>query len=317
MTAGQLDPSAMPTAELIAEAAAWVAILHGPRRTAASELGFSQWLGRSAAHARAFEEATDIWQDASNLPRPRSLRDSQRRPRIAWYAVATAIVAVVALATLYAIRDSQFSTGIGEQRLVVLDDGTRVTLNTDTRLVASYSRGSRRIQLERGEALFEVAKDADRPFIVAAGRRQVRALGTTFVVRTDRHRFAVTLVEGAIAVVDTTAETPAIAVPGQRITFTDSQPPAREVLPVANVLAWQRREVALDDTKLSDAIAEMNRYSRTPVVATLPAAADIRVTGLFRAGDSISFARAVARAYHLQVTEEPERIVIRGEEFSR
>ena len=317
MTPPELDTRRKPTRELIAEAAAWVAVLHGANRTTASERGFREWLGKSAAHARAFEEVTQIWEESRTLRRPRTLHAAPRRPHFAWYAVAATAIAAFALVTLHYFRDTSIATGIGEQRLLVLEDGTRVTLNTDTRLLVSYDRDSRRIDLKEGEALFEVAKRPDWPFIVAAGSRQVRALGTTFLVRSDAHRLAVTLVEGKVAVSGAMLQPPTIATPGERITFIDSEPPKLDTLPVTKALAWQRREIALDDMSLGDAIAEVNRYNRVPVVTTLRNANDIRVTGLFRSGDSISFARAIARVYHLEVSEEPDRIVIRGEESAR
>ena len=100
-------------------------------------------------------------------------------------------------------------------------------------------------------------------------------------------------------------------VPGERAVFKERQPVRKDRPQLEKVLAWQRREVAFDNFSLQDAIAEMNRYNRRSLEVDAAGSDHMNVTGLFRAGDSLSFARAVAEAYHLTVIEEPERIVLR------
>lgn len=316
------------TAELIAEAAAWLAVLHGPNRTLAAERGFSQWLKKSAAHARAFEEATGIWEEARNLPRPRVLHSSFRaksQPRFVFLkaVAAAAALTVIAVGTVvYLQQQAGVGTRVGEQRVLALDDGSRVILNTDTHVVVSYDNDVRRVELKGGEALFEVAREPVRPFIVNAGGRSIRALGTSFVVRRDARQLAVTLVEGKVSVSsdqsksdDQTAagkEAVTYLNPGERVTFKQTQPVKKDRPQMEKLLAWQRREVALDNTVLADAVAEMNRYNRKPLEIDVPDASRMNVTGLFRAGDSLSFARAVAEAYHVEVIEEKDRIVLKA-----
>jgi transmembrane sensor len=148
----------------------------------------------------------------------------------------------------------------------------------------------------------------------------VRALGTTFSVRRDETRTTVTLVEGKVTIsssASASTEHPAtpqgtaavVLAPGQRVTIADNETPRLDEPELPKVLAWQRREVALDNATLATAIAEMNRYSRRKLEcaeeksdAVVPApCTTIHLTGLFRAGDSESFARAVAEAYHLKI----------------
>lgn len=311
MNAQDCTPEVTPA--LIAEAAAWLSVLHGPRRTAQMERGFARWLKTSPAHARAFEEATQIWEQSGNLPRPLSLRRAPQL-RSAWhYALPIAAsVLLAAVALLFYIRSSGVATDIGEQRVLALDDGSRVIMNTHSRVVISYAGDTREVQLKEGEALFEVAKDPSRPFIVTAGNRQVRALGTTFAVRRGDDRVAVMLVEGRVEVTEDTGgvSTPTTLAPGERLTLIDNSQPRLDQPPLDKVLAWQRREVAFDDTALVDAIAEMNRYSRVPLVVEGERADEIRVTGLFRAGDSLSFARALSHAFPIFVEQEQGRILL-------
>jgi transmembrane sensor len=306
------------TNELIAEAAAWVAILHGPSRTRSAERGFAQWLKRSDSHAIAFEEATQIWEEARALPRPRRLRSYRQAPRgtfmMRQIGVAALALFILGIGAWYLMRDTSIATGIGEQRVLALADGSRVILNTQTRVVVKYSDEARRIELKEGEALFEVAKRPERPFYVTAGDRTIQALGTSFAVRRDKDRVAVTLVEGKVTVAPTaqlekTVPT-VVLTPGERVLFSREKQAQTDHPSMDKVLAWQRREVAFTDVALAEAIAEMNRYSREPLVAQI---ADgqrqpIRVTGLFRAGDSMSFARAVAAAYQLDVVEQGDEI---------
>jgi transmembrane sensor len=325
-------PETEPSAAVIAEAAAWLAILHGPNRTRAAEEGCSAWLKTNSLHSRAFEQATEIWEVSRNLPRPaRIIRTKDARALLRAATVfAAAIVAVTIGFKLYS-HYAGVTTDIGEERLLTLEDGTRIVLNTTTRIVLSYNRQSRHVELKTGEALFDVAKRPNWPFVVTVGDRQIRALGTEFVVRRDPHRLAVTLVEGKVTVLPAgdssaasgsaadlstgivPANTKTIALaPGQRLTFDDNRPTRLDKPALDQVLGWQRREITLDDAPLPDAVAEMNRYSTIALVIEEPGARTIHVTGLFRAGDSLSFARAVAATYGLEIVEEPHRLVLAG-----
>lgn len=311
------------TAAMIAEAAAWLAILHGPNRTAAVEQGFAKWLRTSPAHARAFEEATDIWEESRNLPRPAGLRAVTKRS-VARPLLALAAAAVVAvIGVLLHFKLAGVATELGEQRALILEDGSRILLNTSTRVVVHYDERQRHIELKTGEAHFEVAKRPDWPFVVTTGTRRVTALGTAFTVRREPDRLTVTLVEGKVAVAPeapafgaspaSAASEPTITLtPGQRAVFVADRLVALDQPDMQKVLAWRRQEVSFDDTPLADAVAEMNRYGVVPLELEDASAKEVRITGLFRAGDSRSFARAVGAVYQLDVTEADGRIVLSG-----
>lgn len=347
VNAGTTATPKKPSAGARAEAAAWIARLHGPNRTAEAEAGFRRWLSEDAEHAAAFELLTDVWEKSARLRRrPFEQVASWELPGFRLTATRAvfasfAIALVAAVATFFYLHTDAVVTGVGEQRTLVLEDGTRVYLNTDTELVEHYDKVARRIELRKGEAMFEVAKNRNWPFIVTAGDRQVRALGTAFVVRRERENVAVTLVEGKVTVspigisedlarrsvpptfpprvADTQdrpsnpEEKPTITLtPGDRLTFVTAEAPKIDRPAIEKVTAWQRGKVALDDTPLSDAVAEMNRYSTTRLVVEDPETAAIRVSGIFRAGDQVDFARAVARTYSLKIREGPREIVLAG-----
>jgi transmembrane sensor len=355
MTA-ELKKTGKPSAAVRAQAAAWVARLHGPNRTEEVEAGLRRWLAEAPEHAAAFELLTDTWEKSARLRRRPMERVASWQAvgfRLSFSRAALATMAVAALAvlgTIFYLHSDAVVTAVGEQRTLTLEDGTRVYLNTDSRAVVHYGKQLRRVELEKGEALFEVAKRPDWPFIVTAGDRQVRALGTAFIVRRDNQNVAVTLMEGKVTVspvtrtpsgalegqgdvapqrkrsLETTSaqtlkpqktsESDSDAVftlsPGQRLTFASSEPPKFDRPPLERVTAWQRGQVAFDDTPLVDAAAEMNRYSTVRVVVEDPSAAAIRVSGIFRAGDSANFAQAVARTYRLQVRDQADEVILAG-----
>jgi len=328
------------TPEIAAEAAVWVASLHGPNRNRAMEDEFRAWQKRSAAHREAFEKTTDVWQD---LPRikladvyaavdaERSAREASRLRAAKWrWATAAGAVAVVGVAVFFHQWQQQdiYVTAIGEQRQVMLDDGTRMLLNTETRLRVDYGAKQRTIEVAGGEALFEVAKDASRPFVVRVAGSEVVAVGTSFSVRFSdgpkkADELTVTLIEGRVNVrpKDGTGGSlaPAVAValkPGDRLTLdyaaNSSAPVIESKLDRPNIeraMAWKRSEAVFQVTPLADAVQEINRYSRTQVALSQDVQQEnFDVSGVFRTGDSAAFANAVAALHGLKVREVSGRL---------
>jgi transmembrane sensor len=303
-----------------AEAAAWIARLHGPERSTEVEAGLRRWLAESAEHRRVFERMTQAWEDATivavtgHVPHV-SLRPVRRLRRRVAVAAAAVFVLAVALVAFHWSRDDAYVTDIGEQRTVRLSDGSRVTLNSGSRVVVQYDEDRRLLQLERGEALFEVTPGPQRPFIVSAGARTVTALGTSFLVRIDAEALSVVLLDGKISVSDksSSAASPApVLAPGERVTFAPSASPQLDRPAVDAVTAWRRGEVMLEKSLLADAIAEMNRYDRNRLVIDDPQIAALKISGIYRSGDNAGFARAVARMYRLQTEERDGAIHLTG-----
>lgn len=298
-----------------AEASAWIVRLHGPHRTPDLEAGFQAWLAAHPENARQFERVTEVW-EAGAVPVPgvpRVARDLEPdRPR-RWL-LASACASVVAIAGLWGVnsfwlaQNPNYTTGIAEQRTIRLDDGSRITLNSDSNVTVSYRRNERRIDISHGEALFDVAKDASRPFRVRAGHQSIEAIGTSFVVRREPRQLTVTLVEGKVAVSGVGGDEPdRTLVEGQRLRLYDGRVEIDEPRMEA-VTAWTRGEVMLDSIRLADAIAEMNRYDRRQLVIDDPSMADVRVSGVYHIGDSAPFAHMVASLYGFEVRERGDRI---------
>jgi transmembrane sensor len=307
-----------------AEAAAWIAVLHSPERNTAIETGLKTWIAASPLHAAAWETATDLWNETAALPRriPRQRIPRERRRLI--YKPALVLAALCLIGAFgfiqYSLR-STVSTAVGEQRLLNLDDGTRVELNTDTRLRVSFDRSTRTVVLESGEAYFQVTHER-RPFIVVAGERKIVALGTAFTVRRDESAtdgLTVTLLEGRVAVapsqqsIDPSSPAQAdvtILTPGQRLRARPKARPTVDTPSIDKATGWMRGQLIFDHTPLREAAAEFSRYNKIKITVASPQVADIPIGGIFRIGDSRSFARAVAASYDLKVTVHGDEVLL-------
>jgi transmembrane sensor len=315
-----------------AQAAVWVTDLHGPERSPALEAGLRRWLAENPKHAQAFELATEAWQGSGNLPaqlpaEPRpsiqlsSLLPSRKsRRRTGFVGAGAAALALILAGAFFWLKDPALSTSYAEQRTVELADGTELTLNANSRVLIDYTDRVRQVTLAQGEALFNVTKHQSRPFVVLIGSRKVIALGTSFEVRReDSHdaSFTVTLIEGRVAVEPLDAPNllpvePGDAItllePGQRLRFAANRPDTLDAPAIEKVTAWQRGQLIFEDTSIRDAAAEFNRYGKRHLRIDANVPSTIRVGGVFRIGDPDSFARAMANAYQLRISESTDEI---------
>lgn len=194
---------------------------------------------------------------------------------------------------------SAYATAIGEQRVLVLEDGSRVTMNTGTQIAIAYRPDRRIVRLLRGQALFDVAHHPQRPFSVIAADRQIVALGTQFEVRLERGRLEVTLVRGRVAV-DQNGKADALKPipptyldPGQQFAAAVDATPSVTSVDIEKQLLWRQSLVEFDDLPMSRAVAELNRYSLQPIVIADPQVGAMRISGVFHTGDPEAFADLV------------------------
>lgn len=304
----------------LAEASAWLARLQRPERSDVVEAAFRSWLAESSAHARAYARVADLWDiipGAVQLDQGKSIAAPARRQPRGWMPLAAAacgaLVVIVAAAAWFQWRALVYQTAAGGMEVVMLHDGTRVTLNTDTRLSVDYGEHERLVTLERGEALFEDVSDPKRPFVVQAAGHQVRALGTTFQVRMDPERLAVTLVDGRVEVSrgsDGKPAAPTLLSPGERLVLRSDGRAALDHPSLQALTAWQRGEAVFDNVPLAHAVHEINRYGGTPVRVADPKVAEMRVSGVFAVHDPVEFANALAKLCHLRVVRSGSAITI-------
>ncbi len=211
-------------------------------------------------------------------------------------------------------------TGIGEQRTVPLADGSVVTLNTATEILLRFSPERRDVELISGQANFEVAKDPTRPFVVTAGDRSVRAVGTQFDVYKTADKVTVTLIEGKVAVIAT--ESPAmvaararpeeiVLTAGEQLSFrVKAGAVERKSADIPRVEAWRARKLDFNDTPLTEAIAEANRYSGTQIVLDAPELKGARISGRFDAGRNDLFVEGLQGYFRLHVEQTPDHRIV-------
>ena len=326
-------------ADVDEEAAAWIWRMDSAAIDAADRQAFEAWQRQDPRHRRAVSELSVVW-DALD-----GLAEAKREEKIAtfantakaalphhpqrwWIAAAAALAAVaVGVGALWLQRGSELqtlSTAVGQQRNVTLADGSVVTLNTNTIVESDLRRRTREIYLRKGEAHFQVAHDRSRPFLVHAGDAVVRAVGTAFEVRvmTDQH-VDVVVNEGRVEV------QPALPAPQNTHARAAAAPTVRAlnagerlstasrdyaVIPVtaqqlSTELAWREGAIVFDGERLSDAIAEIERYTDARIIVSDPDVAALRVGGRFRTGNVQEFFDALQTALPVSIRHAGDGVV--------
>lgn len=281
------------------EAAQWYAELQDDAADAALWQRFLAW-ERRPEHAAAFRE---IEQALSVVDRA-SFAVRARRPERRWLLLsglaATLVLAAVAAIALLGPGPAKpaaplvqtYTTGIGAQKSITLEDGSLARLNTDSRIEVSYSATQRRVELRAGQALFDVRKEA-RPFIVSAGGTETRAIGTEFEVYLQPDGVQVTLIEGLVSV-GGEAGSAVILSPGEQMRLRAGEVTVDRIDP-ARAVAWKSGMIPLTDVTLEAAAAELNRYAELKLRID-PSITGERISGSFKAGDQEGFA-AVLEAF--------------------
>ena len=337
------------------EAGYWDARLRSPDCNGTDRARFAEWRDASPEHREAFERLQAV---LSTLRRSlaradvRALRDEGLRaqksgsPRRRAFAAAAAIASVAVAAALWTNlpdrfqraplsesvamtgsllglqRSEVYETGIGQRSVSTLQDGSSVELDAKTRVKVVLNKRARNVELIYGQALFHVAHDAKRPFVVRAADREITALGTQFDVRLDGTSVRVTLVEGKVKVSGEQPQSAAYLMPGQQLIaripgnhgkmVDGSVPGSRSSRPdfggsdvnalvrdvdVSKVTGWRDGRIFLEDLSLAEAVAEMNRHSPVQISVADPQIASLRVNGMFRAGEPRAFVGALEQYF--------------------
>ncbi len=199
---------------------------------------------------------------------------------------------------------SGYSTRIGQMARFELPDGSFIELNTASQVEVDYSTGQRDLRLVRGEAVFTVAKDADRPFVVTAGESRVVALGTIFSVRKTESDARVVLFEGSVRVDKgngTGGAKSARLVPGDEVRIEANRPFAITKTQLSQAASWREGRLIFEQTPLRDVLEEFNRYSVQQHVLGDPGLGDFRVSGTFRIKSSEHFAATLEAGFPVLV----------------
>jgi transmembrane sensor len=285
--------------DIRAEAAAWLARLRADDKHPDVERAFRVWLTADPLHAAAFETVTEVWDLAGAawsepvVGFPTSKAPTRRRVLVAGGAGALAL-AGAGISLWQRAYAGVYETAVGEQKHIVLADGTQVFLDTDTRIHAVYDSKMRVVALDRGRCNFHVMESDGRPFVVDAAAQRIVAERTSFDVRRDGDDVCVVLLQGSAWIGDRDASSHRELVrAGERLVATNAG--ARKDKPnLAPLLAWQTGQAVFDNETVAGAIREMNRYSIVKIEAGDSIVARMRISGVYRVGDNVAFARSVA-----------------------
>ncbi len=322
---------------------------------AKDEAAFARWL-EDPAHRDAFEAADGLVDGMGALAADAEIRRMREaaltsyplRPRwrVAGWATAAAVVALLATgvwigrmpglvpaAPLAAadptgtpvaavaspdVQGQRHATGVGERRELRLPDGSVVALNTTSAVVVNYTGRERGVRLLRGQALFEVAANSARPFVVTAGDRRITAVGTAFDVKVDEAGLRVVMVEGRVEVdpIQRTGLERLIPLLGRKTLgageqlVTDAANEAKvSVADVSRDVSWREGRLIFRHDTLASAVAEFNRYSQTQLVIEDPRAAELRISGVFSISRPDNFVSALEAHYPVDVRPRAPRVM--------
>ncbi len=338
---------------IIAEASAWFIEFRAGDVDGDARARFIEWLRRSPEHIHAYLEISGVWAElpssdphgkldiaaliarareeadvialSPNRPPPAAPpsagtpRVLRRHPRLAAFAAAAAVLLTVG--TVLLLRGGNFSgsysTGIGEQRTVQLSDGSTVELNARSTIQVHLTERQRDLTLIEGQALFRVAKDKQRPFVVRAGDAQVRAVGTEFDIYKKLAATVVTVVEGRVETYDDANSPGSAAIilsAGEQLTVLPHivTKPTRTDTAVAT--AWVQKRLIFEETPLSDVAEEFNRYNRRPLSIDDGELEKLKISGVYSSTDPASLINFLRSQNSIQVVETEKQVrVLRRE----
>jgi transmembrane sensor len=271
------NATAMPSDAAFEQAADWAARMESGAMSSADESALRAWLASDPTHAAALARMQGILQATAGQALPAG--NQQKPAALRWTRVVLPLAASLALVAVLAqlmlpISTMRIDTPAGEHRTVELADGSIVHLNAKSRLDVAFGWRERKVTLDYGEALFEVASHPVKPFSVYSQGVQVRALGTAFNVQSGPEETTVTLLHGEVQVsrdVAATAGGEQAAVPvttevslrkaGQQVACRKDNLEMQVIdVDVDRVTAWRERKIFIERAPLRDLVYELNRY---------------------------------------------------------
>lgn len=308
------------------EAAGWVAERRNTEGwTPERQVQLDAWLESSPAHRVAYIRIEATWKRTDRLA---ALRRPMREPmprtqlrRSLWFKIGSALglvgLVTAAVTGSFSARSHEqtFETPVGGREQVILGDGTRIELNTNTMVRVSLEQNSRAITLDKGEAYFQVRHNEEHPFIVTVGSHRITDLGTEFSVRRDPNRVLVALVEGRARFETSDSGTRGSSLelaPGDEVVANQEGVTLikRPVAVLKTGLGWRHGVVVFSNTALADAAEEFNRYSSKKIEFVDPKIGKLRIEGTFKTDNIEAFADVLQVALGLHSEEQGESIML-------
>jgi transmembrane sensor len=319
------------------EACAWIAQLDGKTPSREDLAAFREWVNRSPQHREEIARLAGLWGDLNVLTELALPSRRSARPIRNHFLLGTAIIAVFAvLITVVALlhvhptmsaaaQNQLYSTRVGEQKSVLLADGTKILLNTDSRVQTTYSPEQREVHLLQGEAYFEVAHNAALPFLVYAGANVVRAVGTAFTVHLQKQDVEVVVTDGTVeisVIANVSDVTPTIAPgkpmirladlkAGQSAAFNQEVESIQSIEPpeIQRRLSWREGVLTFSGEPLEQVVDEVSRYTPVTIVISDPAIRKIRIGGYFKVGETDAMLEALETSFGVRVKRVNDKLV--------
>jgi transmembrane sensor len=306
-----------PTADQYEQASHWVSLLHNEAVTSQQLQGFQFWLARSPAHRQAYREVEAFWQQLGGLEtlaRPQlaaarvAVQHNQTQRR--WLpkqslAIAAAIVLLISAVPFVrlCLDNGNYRTAKGEQMHVQLSDGTHIDLNTDTEIQVSYSFFARKVSLDKGEALFTVKHDANKPFEVAAADGLIRDIGTQFNIYRQGDKVAVTVLEGEVSVSKHQANTPQTLTAGMQYSYSqDGQNQLADNGDIQDIASWREGKIVFKGQRLGSVLEQLARYHDVKLSAGNSSLSTLKVSGSFPTKDLNLALDTIAASLPVKIT---------------
>jgi transmembrane sensor len=322
----------MDSKQIEERASVWLAQRESGEWSARHDAQLKDWLDASMGHYIAFIRLEVAWEEARRLKALRAgrargrvpprgewqlspfvergkRRQERRRTKAEPLRLAAGVLLVLglgaAVTTAY-FRGDGFSTPIGAVATLPMADGTRITLNTDSRIRMSLDDDVRRVALNRGEAFFQVAKDANRPFVVTAGGQRVQVIGTAFSVRLEGDDVRVVVTEGLVQL----AGTPLPAGSDARVVDGRMQIEQKPVGRLEDYLSWRTGYLVFQEVGLHEAVAEFNRYNKRKLSIGDSEVAAVRFSGRLSATNVDALLRVLETGFEVEARTVGEQIVL-------
>jgi transmembrane sensor len=367
-----METRSLENQQIFNEAAEWFVEFREDEVAPQLRTEFNRWVRQSPDHIRAYLEVAAFWADVPHLvakdavdadaliayargernvvelnasQKSRTASPRTEPPPISkflggrrsgWNAAALAIVGILSVSVIHSILQSGvYATDVGEQRSIILEDGSNVELNARSRIRVRFASRERIVELLEGEAFFHVASDPTRPFTVSSGDTHVRAVGTQFDVYRKDSGTAVSVVEGRVAILvnqqiaitgkapvreladfgnpqltQGEASTKLLLSAGEQIIVTAQAAVRPAEADVIAATAWTQRQIVFHGSSLSEVCEQFNRYNRKQLVVDDPELRGVRVSGVFSTTDPTALLRFLHERIQLITTEKNGRILI-------
>ncbi len=305
-SAGANDP--------LEEAAMWFFRQDGGSLSPADEARFRLWLAAADENRAAYAEISGTWQELGEITKAAYPPKNVWRRVVMPVAASLTCICILSGGNWYFDLSTRISadsyTATGELKTLALPDGSTAEMNGDTAVALSYSVNERRIRLIKGEAVFTVSPDAQRPFIVEARGGEAKALGTVYGVRENADGVTVTVIESHVGIAAASGSPSVRLGADQRVHYRDGHLGTIEAVDAASETAWRRRKLIFVDKPLGEVVDELNRYHSGIIRIVDGSIRSRRISGVFETGDIANVVDALEKSFGFSDTRLGNLIIL-------